>query len=164
MKRIISMFLGISLSLLMAVNSIELSEKMNDCKNGEYNACNFIADDMLFKEKQMEANYFYSKAKAIMIEECEKNEDFNACYNLGFNFELGSPAYPKNIKKARKYYKKAIEHNKELCKRGDSDACFKLGLDYSDKGILNDNEKAEKYFSKSCQKGNEIACMKLKNL
>lgn len=160
MKKIVMMLIIGTISI-MASNDAEIEQKIKDCDAGNYNSCNFVADTFLFQEKQMSANFMYSKAKDIMIKECN-NDDYTACYNLGFNFELGSPAYPKDEKLAMKYYKKQLDHNKKVCETGNMTACFNLGLDYSDKGILKNDEKAKKYFGISCSNGNETACNKLK--
>jgi len=161
MKKMILMIMALSMTLLLANDKVNIEEKFNDCEKSDYNACNFVADDFLFQKKHMEANFFYSKAKDLMIKECD-NSDYTACYNLGFNFELGSPAYPKNKETAMKYYNKMLDHNIKSCEKGNVNACFKLGLDYSDKGLLFNQEKSNKYFSKACEKGNDTACAKLK--
>ena len=139
----------------------DMATKVDECQNDrDYNACNFVGDDLIFKGKNKEAGMFYLKAKELMTQACSKN-DFSACYNLAFNYEMGTVVYPKDDVKALEYYKKTIAHNVKVCEMGNAGSCFNTGLDYSDDTLLKDMEKATEYFTKACSLGMEAACKKV---
>jgi len=150
--------IALYLLTITAVFAIDIQPKIDICNDEQdYHACNFVGDYYLFKDKDDLSDSYYMKAKTIMESSCLEN-DLVACSLLGNSYELGSLVYPKSFKKAMIYYNIVIDNNKVSCNNGSDSACFKLGLDYSEKGLLNNPDKAKKYFKKACKLGRKNAC------
>jgi len=153
MRKVILLLLTIS-----SVFAIDIQPKIDICNDEQdYHACNFVGDYYLFQDKDDLSDSYYMKSKIIMEKGCFEY-DLSACYLLGSNYELGSLVYPQNKRKAMIYYNIVIEENKLSCNSGSGSACFKLALDYSERGLLYNSVDSKKYFEKACKLGIKNAC------
>jgi len=163
MKKVVLYLLTIS-----AVFAIDIQTQIDLCNNeNDYHACGIVGALYYLQntDKDELSLSYYMKGKIMMEKLCSVTDldasavtDLTACQSLGDNYEVGLPGYNQNIRIAMKYYNIVLDSERLSCNDGDESSCFKLGLDYSAKGLIYDPIKATKYFKKACKLGEENAC------
>ncbi len=102
-------------------------------------------------------NYYYdidiSKAKEILDIGCKANKG-NSCYRLATIYKKRSD--DKNMKL---FFEKSIQLLEKECSKNILNSCLTLGYAYySGVGVIKDNKKSKKYYTKSCNLGDTKSC------
>lgn len=144
-----------------------LKHYIKSCDNGYGKGC--VESGALYKrgygtKKDMViANTYYGRAVSLLEKECDNNMA-PSCKSLSMIYRLNMYG-TNNTEKGEALKKKTFHLYKELCEKKNAEGCFQMAL-YNEQGIMIpvNFQKAKEYYFKSCEYGENNACMRERDL